>query len=168
MSDIILDPNIDPPTEKKEQLNFFFSQFTMFLNNFKDIYKLKKISNEINQIYDLVTIFIKDFQHCFPKDEKIDSKSMKKFISKNFKKNGTNNQYSLNQFIEPKLISYDKTHCNEKQTINTTYGKIARMIGNAERERDLLLSENTIPNIPSFYKKSNKINLKKLKNCIKE
>ena len=64
MSEIVLDPNIEPPTEKKEQLDFFFSQFTIFLNNFKDIYKLKKISNEINQIYDLIKIFIKDRIHA--------------------------------------------------------------------------------------------------------
>lgn len=165
MSDIILDPNIEPPTEKKEQLDFFFSQFTMFLNNFKDIYRLKKISNEINQLYDLVKIFIKDFGNSLPQNEKISSSKMKKFISKNFK--GLNND-STNEFIEPKLISYDKIYCNQKEKINTTYSKIARMVGDAERERDLLLTENTIPNIPSFHRRTNKINLQQLKKCIKE
>ena len=167
MSEIVLDPNIEPPTEKKEQLDFFFSQFTIFLNNFKDIYKLKKISNEINQIYDLIKIFIKDFRPSLAQNEKISSSKMKTFISKNYK--GLNND-SMNEFIEPKLISYDKTYCNEKEKINTTYSKIARMVGNAERERDLLLAENTIPTIPSFHKRRNKINinLQQLKKCIKE
>lgn len=168
MSDIILDPNLDPPTEKKEQLDFFFSQFTMFLNNFKDLYKLKKISNELNQLYDLVKIFIKDFENCFSEDQKMTSTKMKKFISKNFKRDNVNNDSLLNQFIEPKLMSFDKTVCNEKQKINKTYHRIARMIGDAERERDSLLTENTIPNIPSFRRKTNTIDLKKLKNCIKE
>ena len=165
MSEIVLDPNIEPPTEKKEQLDFFFSQFTIFLNNFKDIYKLKKISNEINQLYDLVKIFIKDFGPSLPQNEKISSSKMKTFISKNYKE--LNND-SMNEFIEPKLISYDKTYCNQKEKINTTYSKIARMVGNAERERDLLLAENTIPTIPSFHKRTNKINLQQLKKCIKE
>jgi hypothetical protein len=165
MSEIVLDPNIEPPTEKKEQLDFFFSQFTIFLNNFKDIYKLKKISNEINQLYDLIKIFIKDFRPSLSQNEKISSSKMKTFISKNYK--GLNND-SMNEFIEPKLISYDKTYCNQKEKINTTYSKIARMVGNAERERDLLLAENTIPTIPSFHKRTSKINLQQLKKCIKE
>lgn len=168
MSDIILDPNIDTPTTKKEQLDFFFSQFTMFLNSFKDVYKLKKISPEINEIYDLVKIFIKDFGDCFSKNQKISSREMKKFISKNYKGGEVNNNSSLKKFIEPKLISFDKNSCSEKQQINKAYNRIVRMVGNAERERDCLLSENTIPNIPSFYKKKVNCSSKNFKNCIKE
>lgn len=60
MSIKLLNPKLNTVNDIDGQLKFFFSKFTIFLNNFKEKYEVKRIDEFINKIHFIVKTFIKN------------------------------------------------------------------------------------------------------------
>ena len=109
--------NLNLLDEKKEKLDFFFKQFTIFLKKFKKDYDVKIIHSELKSVHDIVRIFLHDFSKCFPETS---NQNMKKYIEK-----------ELGEKKE------EKKNDSEKLFINTLR-KIKKII---EKSRDRNMSE---------------------------
>ena len=149
MSNQILDPNLDTPDDIDGQLNFFFDKFTLFLDQFKKVYGLKRIEIFINKIYRIVKTFIKNDFFKIP----LNIKGKSGQIDYLLKKYGNNN------------------NDQDEIDIETKSAQVLRMIKKANRLRDLSFSELAASPYDNFLlntqnRKSSSARKEKLKKCI--
>lgn len=149
MSNQILNPNLDTPDDIDGQLDFFFKKFTLFLDQFKKVYGLKRIETFINRIHRLVKTFIKNDFFKIP----LHLKGKSGQIDYLLKKYGNNN--------------------NEQDEIDiqTKSADIIRMIKKANRLRDISFSELAVSPYDNFLlsaenKKTSSARKEKLRKCI--
>ena len=148
MSNQILDPNLDTPDDIDGQLNFFFDKFTLFLDQFKKVYGLKRIEIFINKIYRIVKTFIKNDFFKIPLNVK-----------------GKSGQ------IDYLLKKYGNNNDQDEIDIETKSAQVLRMIKKANRLRDLSFSELAASPYDNFLlntqnRKSSSARKEKLKKCI--
>ena len=145
MSEQILDPNLETPTDIDDQLKFFFSQFTLFINEFKKVYKLKRIEKIINKVYNIVKTFIKNDFFKIPLNIKGKINEIEYY-----NKNQNNNQgFSSND-------------------IQSTTTDVIRMIKDANRLRNLSFAELMVSPTDTFLLNSKHKTKSKKKEKIKQ
>lgn len=147
MSEQILDPDLETPTDIDEQLKFFFSQFSLFIDEFKKVYKLKRIEKIINKVYHIVKTFIKNDFFKIPLNIKGKINEIE-YLSKN-----NNQEFSSND-------------------IQSTTADVLRMIKEANRLRNLSFAESMVSPTDTFLLNSKNKTLskkkKKIQQCLKK